>query len=178
MPNGFNLPTFTEDGDVFVVVETPRGSRAKFAYDLKLDSFILSKSLLTGLTYPHDWGFVPSTTADDGDPLDIMVIHDAATFPGIVLTCRIIGILQIEQKSKGKAKRNDRLFAVPRRSHAEQGLRDIRDLSKPTLQEFEKFFIATDELEDKKLEIIGWKGPKAAIQAIKEAAKTFVKDGK
>ena len=101
MPNFLNLPPLTEDGDVHVVVETPRGSRAKFAYDPKLETFILSKSLLTGLTYPHDWGFVPSTKADDGDPLDIMVIHDAATFPGIVLTCRIIGILQIEQKSKG-----------------------------------------------------------------------------
>jgi hypothetical protein len=111
MPNFMNLPPFTENGDVHVVVETPRGSRAKFAYDPKLETFILSKSLLTGLTYPHDWGFVPSTKADDGDPLDIMVIHDAATFPGIVLTCRIIGILQIEQKSKGKAERNDRLFA-------------------------------------------------------------------
>ena len=129
MPNFINLPPFTEDGDVNVVVETPRGSRAKFAYDAKLETFILSKSLLTGLTYPHDWGFVPSTKADDGDPLDIMVIHDAATFPGIVLTCRIIGILQIEQKSKGKAERNDRLFAVPRRSHSELGLRDVRDLS-------------------------------------------------
>jgi inorganic pyrophosphatase len=114
MPNFINLPHLTEDGDVQVVVETPRGSRAKFAYDPKLETFILSKSLLTGLTYPHDWGFVPSTKAADGDPLDIMVIHDAATFPGIVLTCRIIGILQIEQKSKkGKAERNDRLFAVP-----------------------------------------------------------------
>ena len=86
MPNFLNFPPFTEDGDVHVVVETPRGSRAKFAYDPKIETFILSKSLLTGLTYPHDWGFVPSTKADDGDPLDIMVIHDAATFPGIVLT--------------------------------------------------------------------------------------------
>jgi inorganic pyrophosphatase len=160
-----------------VVVETPRGSRAKFAYDPKLKTFILSKSLLTGLTYPHDWGFVPSTKADDGDPLDIMVIHDAATSPGIVLTCRIIGILQIEQKSKGKAERNDRLFAVPRRSHAEQGLRDVRDLSKPIQQELEKFFIATDELEDKKLEIIGWKSPKIAMKAIKDSTKRFFKHG-
>ena len=71
MPNFINLLPFTEDGDVHVVVETPRGSRAKFAYDPKLETFILSKSLLTGLTYPHDWGFVPSTKADDGDPLDI-----------------------------------------------------------------------------------------------------------
>jgi Inorganic pyrophosphatase len=84
--------------------------------------------LLAGLTYPYDWGFVPSTKAEDGDPLDIMVIHDAATFPGIVLTCRVIGILQIEQKSKGKAERNARLFEVPRRSHSEEGLRDVRDL--------------------------------------------------
>ena len=128
-------------------------------------------------TYPHDWGFLPSTKAADGDPLDIMVIHDAATFPGIVLTCRIIGVLQIEQKSKGKAERNDRLFAVPRRSHSEQGLRDVRDLSKPIQQELEKFFIATDELEDKKLEIIGWKGPKIAMKAIQDSAKSFLKDG-
>jgi len=85
MPNFLHLPPFTEDGDVYVVIETPRGSRAKFAWDPKLETFALSKSLLTGLSYPHDWGFVPSTKADDGDPLDIMVIHDAATFPG---SCR------------------------------------------------------------------------------------------
>jgi hypothetical protein len=86
-----------------------------------------------------------------------------------VLSCRIIGIPQIEQKSKAKAERNDRLFAVPRRSHSEQGLRDVRDLSKPIQQELEKFFIATDKLEDKKLEILGWKGPTVATKAIKDS---------
>ena len=178
MPNFINLPPFAEDGDVHVVVETPRGSRAKFAYDPKLETFALSKSLLTGLTYPHDWGFVPSTKADDGDPLDIMVIHDATTFPGLVVTCRVIGILQIEQKSKKKSERNDRLFAVPRRSHSERALKDVADLSKPIREELEKFFTATDELEDKKLNIIGWKGPKIALQTIKEAAKSFAKEDK
>jgi inorganic pyrophosphatase len=147
MPNFINLPAFTEDGDVQVVVETPRGSRAKFAYDPKLETFILSKSLLTGLTYPHNWGFVPSTKADDGDPLDIVVIHDATTFPGIVLTCRVIGVLQIEQS---KVERNDRLFAVRRRSHSELGLRDVRALSRPIREELEKFFTAT-ELKTKNL---------------------------
>src|SRR5271170_5457876 len=176
MPNLINLPPFTKDGDVYVVVEPPRGRRAKFDYDATLKTLTLSKSLLTGLTYPHDWGFVPSTKADDGDPLDIMVIHDATTFPGIVLTCRIIGVLQIEQKSKGKVERNDRLFAVPRRSHSEQGLRDVRNLSKAIRLELAKFFIATDELEDKTLEIIGWKGPKIATKAIKDSAKNFSKD--
>ena len=73
-----------------------------------------------------------------------------------------------------KAERNGRLFAVPRRSHSEQGLRDVRDLSKPIQQELEKFFVATDKLEDKKLEIIGWKGPKIAMKAIKDSAKVAV----
>jgi inorganic pyrophosphatase len=99
-------------------------------------------------------------------------------FRGLSCPAALSASLQIEQKRKGKAERNDRLFAVPRRSHSEQGLQDIRDLSKPTQQELEKFFIATDELEDKKLEIIGWKGPKAAIQAIKDAAKTFAKNSR
>src|SRR5271168_1308756 len=73
------------------------------AYDPKRETFTLTKSLLVGLTYPHDWGFVPSTRAEDGDPLDVMVIHDAATFPGLMLACRIIGILQIRQKSRPRS---------------------------------------------------------------------------
>ena len=117
-----------------------------------------------------------STKADDGDPIDIMVIHDATTIPGLIVTCRVIGILQIEQKSKRKAERNDRLFAVPKRSHSEKALKDVWDLSRPIQEELEKFFIATDELEDKKLKIIGWKGPKAAMQAINDAAKSFAKN--
>jgi inorganic pyrophosphatase len=178
MSNLIELPPFSDNGDVRVVIETPRGSRAKFRYDPELQIFTLSKSLLVGLTYPHDWGFVPSTKAEDGDPLDIMVVHDAATSPGLVLSCRVIGVLQIEQKSKSNTERNDRLFAVPRQSHSERSLRDVRDLSKPILEELEKFFIATDELEDKELKIIGWKGPKIAFKAIKDAAKSAKKAAK
>jgi hypothetical protein len=65
VPNFINLPPFTEDGDVHVVVETPRGSRANFVYDPKLETFVLSKSLLTGLTYSHDWGFVPQAAISE-----------------------------------------------------------------------------------------------------------------
>ncbi len=72
-----------------------------------------------------------------------------------------------------KTGRNDRLFAVLRRSHSEQGLRDVRGLSKPIREELEKFFAATDELEDKKLQIIGWKGPKVAPKAIRDGAKSL-----
>ena len=157
MPNLARLPIKADDGYLRVVIETPRGSHAKLAYDSKLGVFALSKSLLTGLTYPYDWGFIPSTKADDGDPLDIMVIHDAGTYPGLVLSCSLIGILQINQKKSGSTVRNDRLFAVPRNSHEEKGLKDVRGLSKPIREELEKFFIATDELEKKQLQILGGK---------------------
>jgi inorganic pyrophosphatase len=103
-----------------------------------------------------------------------MVIHEAATFPGLALSCKIIGVLQVEQHGKGKKpKRNDRLFVVPQASHAEKDLSDVRDLTSAMREELVKFFIATDELEDKQLKILGWKGPKAALKAIKRGAKAF-----
>jgi len=174
--NLFKLPAFSDYGDLHVVVETPRGSRAKLDYDPKLKTFTLSKSLLAGLTYPYDWGFIPATAAEDGDPLDVMVIHEAAAFPGLVLACNAIGVLQVEQRSKGKKpKRNDRIFAVPRASHAEKDLTDVRDLTAAMREELEKFFIATDELEEKQLKILDWKGPKAALKTIKQGAKAFQK---
>lgn len=177
MPDFLKLPPFNDDGDLRVVVETPRGSSAKLDYDPDLKTFTLSKSLLAGLTYPYDWGFIPATMAQDGDPLDVMVIHEAATFPGLVLTCKVIGVLQVEQHSKGKkSKRNDRLFAVPRGSHAEKDLTDIRDLTSAKRDELAKFFIATDELEDKQLKILGWKGPKVALKTIKKGTKAFQQD--
>jgi inorganic pyrophosphatase len=174
MADLLKLPVRSKAGDVFVVVETPRGSAAKLEFDPALQVFTLSKSLILGLTYPYDWGFVPSTRGEDGDPVDVMVLHDAATSPGLVLKCKIIGVLEVIQKSSGKQKiRNDRLFAVPRESHREKSEDDARDLSKQVRQEIEKFFVATDELEDKELKFLGWKGPKTGEQLVDRAAKRF-----
>src|SRR3954452_20399485 len=114
MTNYLKLPTWADSGHVHAVVETPRGSRAKLEFDPKLGAFTLAKPLLAGLTYPYDWGFIPSTKAEDGDPLDVLIIHDAATYPGLVLTCKPIGVLEVLQSSKGKKERNDRVFVVPR----------------------------------------------------------------
>ena len=113
MTNYLKLPTWADSGHVHAVVETPRGSRAKLEFDPKLGAFTLAKPLLAGLTYPYDWGFIPSTKAEDGDPLDVLIIHDAATYPGLVLTCKPIGVLEVLQSSKGKKERNDRVFVVP-----------------------------------------------------------------
>jgi inorganic pyrophosphatase len=169
MANLLKLPAFDKKGNIHVIVETPRGSRAKLTYDPDLRVFVLSKSLMAGLTYPHDWGFIPSTQAEDGDPVDALVIHEAATSPGLVIKCKAIGVLEIIEHEKKQKQRNDRIMAVPVDSHAEKGLRDVRQLSKPVREELEKFFVATAELQSKTLECLGWRGPKQAFRLVEKS---------
>ena len=171
MTNFFKLPTWSDASHVFAVVETPRGSICKLDYDPKLKVFSLAKPLMAGLAYPYDWGFIPSTKAEDGDPLDVLVIHDAQTYPGVVMRCRPVGILEVEQTTKRKKKRNDRIFAVPDRSPLETDLKDIRHLPSRAHEELEQFFQATDALQDKELEFLGWHGPEHAIETIKRLSK-------
>jgi len=133
-----------------------------------LAHFTLAKPLMAGLSYPYDWGFIPSTKADDGDPLDVLVVHDAQTFLewSSVQTRRNPGKSSSSLPSsrsspsmKGKQERNDRVFAVPDRSPLETDLRDIRHLPAAHMKKLEQFFRATNALEDKKLEFLGWRGP-------------------
>ena len=175
MPNLARLPTRAGDELVHVVVETPRGARAKLTFDPELKTFVLSKALMLGLSYPYDWGFIPSTRAEDGDPLDAMVIHDAATTPGLVLRCKLIGVLQTMQKTKHDRIRNDRVIAVPENSHRERELLGIQELPPALKQELEKFFVATDELEAKTLRFLGWQGPAQAKKLVRRCEKVFKK---
>src|SRR5437868_11299096 len=158
------LPTGADKTHVYAVVETPRGSRAKLKFDSKLRAFTLSKPLLAGLTYPYDWGFIPSTKAEDGDPLDVLILHDAQTYPGVVLRCRPVGILEVEQRRKGKKERNDRVFAVPDRSPLETDIKDIRNLPSRARDDLEQFFRATNALGNKELKFLGWHGPNRAAK--------------
>src|SRR4051812_5086845 len=166
MTNLLKIPAWADDRPIYAVVETPRGSSCKLDFDSELRVFTLAKPLMVGLTYPYDWGFIPSTEAEDGDPLDVLVIHDAQTYPGVVLRCRPVGVLELEQQSKGKKERNDRVFAVPDRSPLETDLQDIRELPARARQELEQFFPATNALEDKKLKFLGWRGPARAVKTI------------
>jgi inorganic pyrophosphatase len=168
MTNLLKLPTWADKQHIYAVVETPRGSTCKLDFDSELQAFTLAKPLMAGLAYPYDWGFIPSTKAEDGDPLDVLVIHDAPTYPGVVLRCKPVGILEVEQKKKGKKKeRNDRIFAVPDRSPLETDLEDVRRLPSRAREELEQFFRATNALEDKEIEFLGWRGPTHAIKMIK-----------
>jgi inorganic pyrophosphatase len=167
----FQIADLGRPGPVYAVVETPRGSRVKLEFDPKLGAFTQAKPLFAGLTYPYDWGFIPSTQADDGDPLDVLIIHDAATYPGLVLRCTPVGVLEVEQSSNGKKERNDRVFVVPDRSPFEGDLQDIRRLPARAIKELEEFFLATNALEAKTLKFLGWRGPAKAIKTIKETSR-------
>jgi inorganic pyrophosphatase len=172
MTNFLKLPTWADGEHVFAVVETPRGSTCKLDFEPKLGAFTLAKPLMAGLAYPYDWGFIPSTQAEDGDPLDVLIMHEAQTYPGVVLRCIPVGVLEVEQhKNSGKTERNDRVFAVPDRSPHETDLKDIRHLPARACEELEQFFRATNALENKELKFLGWRGPNYAVKVIKRLSK-------
>jgi inorganic pyrophosphatase len=148
------------------VVESPRGSSVKLKYEPALGVFALSRPLLKGLTYPFDWGFLPSTVGDDGDPLDVMLFHDSPTFPGLVAVCRLIGVLEVRQKGE----RNDRFFAVPVDVPREREIHSVTDLSRRMRDELVEFFHAAAALENKQLKVVGWRGPKRALELLREGA--------
>ena len=167
------LPTFGEDQAIHVVVESPRGSVSKFKYDPKLGAITLSRPLPLGVTYPHDWGFIPSTRAEDGDPLDAMILWDGVSYPGVVIACRPIGVLQVEQTNKesGDRERNDRLAVLPVEAPRWAEIQSIDDLGERVRQELEHFFLATVAFEGKELSVLGWKGPADAMKLVRASAR-------
>ena len=177
MANLHKLPTWNDDGKLVCVVESPRGSIAKFKYDPALKVFTLNRALILGVRYPYDWGFVPSTMAEDGDPLDVMIFHDVPTFPGVVMACDPIGALLVTQKKSDGAGRqpNHRIFAVPEGSEREHEWSDARELPKRVRKELEQFFVAAGALANKELQILDWVGPKEAEGLVNEAQKTWKK---
>src|SRR5437764_14318801 len=106
------LGPFSDDGDLNVIVETPMGSRNKYAYEPDLGLFQLRKALPQGMVFPFDFGFIPSTQGGDGDPLDVLLLTEEAAYPGCLIRARLLGVIEAEQKGKDKAEKNDRLVAA------------------------------------------------------------------
>jgi inorganic pyrophosphatase len=165
------LRPFRDDGSINVIVESPRGSTSKFKYDCETGAIMLSRPLPTGVVYPYDWGFIPSTRAADGDPLDAMVLWDGAAFPGVVVPSRLIGLLRVEQTiaATGSVQANDRLFAVPVKSPRLEQVRTIFDLPERVRLELEQFFVSVVAFEGKTLRLGGFDGPEAADRVLREA---------
>jgi len=151
-----------------VVIETPKGSRNKFAFDTKQHIFELKKVLPAGMTFPYDFGFVPSTKADDGDPIDVLVLMDEPAFPGCVLTCRPTGVIEGEEVEQGKDKeRNDRIIAVEQGAHSWADIKTIDDLGEKFCRELEEFFVNYHRLSGNKYRVLGVKGPNRARKLVK-----------
>jgi inorganic pyrophosphatase len=138
-----------DDKTVRVVIETPKGSRNKYAFDVKDKFFALKKVLPAGMAFPYDFGFVPSTRAEDGDPVDVLVLMDEPAFPGCVLTCRPIGVIEGRQIDGKKTTRNDRIVAVEEGNHSYAAIKRIDDLGKPFVRELEEFFVNYHGLDGK-----------------------------
>jgi inorganic pyrophosphatase len=153
-----------------VVIETPKGSRNKYALNAEEHVYELKTVLPAGMAFPYDFGFVPSTKADDGDPIDVLVLMDEPAFPGCVLLCRIIGVIEGEQTEKGKKKlRNDRIIAIQQGAHSWQDIKTTKDLGKHFCKELEQFFTDYHKLSKAEYKVIGLKGPTRAIKLIKAA---------
>ena len=152
-----------------IIIETPKGCRNKYVYDEGLSAFRLKKILPAGAVFPFDFGFIPGTKGEDGDPLDVLVIMDEPAYPGCVVECRIIGGLKAQQSKKKKMKENDRLIAVSTVSHSYTDVTELKDVNKNILDEIEHFFVSYNEQEGKEFEPQGWVDEKAAMQLIKKS---------
>jgi inorganic pyrophosphatase len=153
-----DLPA-SKDGLLHVVVESPAGSTAKIKWEPELQVFALSRPLPLGLSYPYDWGFVPATRAADGDPLDALVLSEGTSFPGLLIRCRPLGVVRLEQNRKsGKGReRNDRTIAVAERA-PRRDLRRHDELPARVRAEIEQFFLNVTFFEDKDAKVLGWGG--------------------
>lgn len=151
-----------------VVIETPKGSRNKYAFDPKEKVFELKKVLPAGMDFPYDFGFVPSTKADDGDAVDVLVLMDEPAFTGCVLKCRVIGIIEGEQGNDEEKERNDRVVAVEKGNHSWADIQHIDDLGKQFREELEEFFVNYHKLSGEKYRVIGVRGPVRAKKRIEK----------
>lgn len=151
-----------------VIIDTPKGSRNKYKFDEKRKIFKLSGVLPVGQSFPFDFGYLPFTKGEDGDPLDALLLMDEPAFVGCLIPGRLIGVIEAEQTERdGKTERNDRLIAVADKSHTHQDVKSLDDLNDTLLDEIEHFFVSYNEMRGKKFKPLGRFGPERAEALVK-----------
>jgi inorganic pyrophosphatase len=170
MTNYFSLPTGEgAPGEVNAVIEIPRGQTNKYEYDKTLHVFRLDRTLYSPVHYPGDYGFIPRTLSDDGDPLDVLVLVDAPSFTGCVMTVRPIGFLEMVDQGQG----DEKVLAVGTNNPIFKGVRDYQELYPHLLREIEHFFTIYKELEAKTTRIVGWHDATRAREVISECQSRY-----
>jgi inorganic pyrophosphatase len=161
------LPAFHREGRINAVIETPRGSRNKFTFDAESNTFRLGKQLPAGAVFPFDFGFVPSTLAEDDDPLDVLVLLETPTFPGCVVRGRIVGVIDGMQTGRsGRTTANPRLIAVATKSTEYAGVRRLDELPQALIDEITHFFVSYNGATGKTYRPTGAFGPRKARSMI------------
>lgn len=151
-----------------VIIETPKGNRNKFDYDEELGLFKLGGVLPAGAVFPYDFGFIPSTLGEDGDPLDVLVLMDETAFTGCLVPSRLIGVIEAEQTEQGKTTRNDRLIAVVSNSRNHQDVRELDDIGGNLVDEIEHFFVSYNDAKGKTFTPLGRSGAERAKKLVEE----------
>lgn len=165
-----------ETEDLVVIVETPKDSRSKYAYDEKTGAFALKFVLPKDMTFPVDFGFVPSTLEDDGDPLDAIVLLDESLAVGTKITARLLGAIQAQERADGGDwERNDRLITAATHAHTYERAQSVSDLDPHLLATIEGFFERYNRLHNKEFKVEGRLDPKEARKLVKKGMKAFAK---
>lgn len=164
-------PVDKKDGTLQVIIETPKGSRNKYSFDPDQKIFSLKKVLPAGMAFPYDFGFLPRTLADDGDPIDVLLLMDEPAFPGCLISARLIGVIRGEQVDGKKRIRNDRLVAIAEANHMYANIKKLEDLPSHFVKELEDFFVNYHQLEGKRYKLLGCRDAGEAMRLIKQAQK-------
>lgn len=163
------------EGHFYAVIETTRGSQNKYKYEPDAGYFMLHKVLPVGAVFPYDFGFIPGTQAQDGDPLDVLILMDQSAFTGCVVEIRLVGVIEAEQTEKGETMRNDRLLGVAVQSNNYENLRSLKEMDENLLDELEHFFVSYDQMAGKKFKPIARRGPNHAQALVEEAIQAYRK---
>jgi inorganic pyrophosphatase len=154
---------------VRMIVEIPKNSTNKYEYDGKLGVFRLDRVLYSPMHYPGDYGFVPGTLAEDGDPLDVLALVDEPSYPGVLIAVRPVGVLEMVDQQQP----DEKILAVPTRNPRFEPVQKIEDVFPHNLREIEHFFEIYKELEGKRTEMRGWRGPEEARGMIRAARERY-----
>jgi inorganic pyrophosphatase len=160
-------------GRVHVIIDTPAGSANKYKFDEEYGVFRVSRKLPEGMVFPYDFGSVPGTRAEDGDPLDVLVLGLTSTFPGCLITARLIGVLHAYQREKGRRIRNDRFIAAAETPVNTSIWRSLADLPDGQLNDIQHFFESYNAAQGRPFRISGHGNRRAAEQAVTRAVRTF-----
>src|SRR5262249_15683039 len=166
------LPTVDPDsGRLNVVIETPKGCRNKYKFDEQHGHWRLSKVLPQGMSFPYDFGFLPATRGEDGDPVDVLLLTEEPTFPGCVIPARLIGALEAEQTEGGNTTRNAPLAPVVQTPCNPPEYRSLDEVSRQRLDEIEHLFVSYNQMEGRQFKPLARQGVGRAQELLEGATR-------